>query len=299
MNTINKGGDPAMMKFILAARRKPQDTQERYFYEWSVIHVALMITNPSTQRAFKRYCQHYTINGISNDLLWHPLSGMAWDNMADHWLESYDDLISSMRAEDYVQRKQPHKFGDSNFCVELPSGKLCYEEPNFQNGGVKLIHFLRKRPELSDEAFLSHWQGAHAATVIDTLCGLGVLRKYVQNPRLPLDASLFKGTLFEHGGVGLHAGIEEFWFNSLEDLARIRRDPRAWAAITQSDQAITGEGSFAMVTTERVVFDYVTPGRQTPKPAVMTPGTLEAMIDAQGYGGFNVPKPPGAPPGRR
>ena len=45
-------------KFILADRRKPEDTQERYFYEWSITHVALMITNPPTQRAFTRCAQH-------------------------------------------------------------------------------------------------------------------------------------------------------------------------------------------------------------------------------------------------
>jgi hypothetical protein len=54
-----------------------------------------------------------------------------------------------------------------------------------------------------------------------------------------------------------------------------------------------------MVTTERVVFDYATPGISMPKPAVLTPGTLESMIDAQGYVGFNVPKPPSAHPGSK
>ncbi len=286
-----------MMKFILAARRKPEDTQERYFYEWSIIHVALMVTNPSTQRAFKRYCQHYSINGVSNELLWHPLSPMAWDNMADHWLETLDDLVSSVRSPDYVQRMQPHKFGDSNFAVELTSGKVCYEQPGFQNGGVKLIHFLRRRPELPEPEFLDQWQNRHAATVIDALKPLGILRKYVQNPRLPLDPAVFKGSLFEHGGVGQHAGIEEYWFNSLDDLTRLRNDTKAWTSITASDRALTADsGSFSMVTTERVVFDYVTPGRQSPLPAVLTPGTLEYQLDAQGYSGFNIPKPPGAPP---
>jgi len=101
------------MKFILAARRKPEDTQEKYFYEWSIIHVALMITNPSTQRAFTRYAQHYTINGVSNALLWHPLSPMAWDNMADHCSISSRISRRSVRGEDYIRRMQPHKFGDS------------------------------------------------------------------------------------------------------------------------------------------------------------------------------------------
>jgi hypothetical protein len=281
-----------MMKFILAARRKPEDTQERYFYEWGIIHVALMITNPSTQRAFQRYTQHYSINGLSNDLLWHPLSPMAWDNMADHWVASFDDLVASVRSLDYIQRMQPHKFGDPNFAIELTGDRVVYEEPQFRNGGVKLIHFLRKRRDLSDEDFQRRWQTEHAAAVLQALQPLGVLRKYVQNPRLALDPAIFKGTLFEAGGVGLHAGIEEFWFNGLEDLERLRSDAKARNRIVASDRELTDEGSFSMVTTERVVFDYATPGRQTPKAAVLTPGTLEAMIDAQGYTGFNIPKPP-------
>lgn len=289
-----------MMKFMLAARRKPEDTQERYFYEWSIIHVALMITNPSTQRAFKRYAQHYTINGVSPDLLWHPFSPMAWDNMADHWLVGLEDLGASVHSADYVYRMQPHKFGDSNFAVELTNGRVAYEAPGFENGGVKLIHFLKKHPELSHEEFLRRWEGEHAATVIDALKPLGILRKYVQNARLPLDPAVFKGTLFEAGGVGQHAGVEEFWFGSLANLERLRADAKAWDRIVASDRRLTAEsGSFAMVTTERVVFDYATPGRETPKPAVLTPGTLEALIDAQGYTGFNIPKAPGAPPGSK
>ena len=286
-----------MMKFILSARRKPGDTQERYFYEWGTIHVALMITNPSTQRAFKRYAQHFTINGVSNDLLWHPLSPMAWDNMADHWLASFDDLVLSMRSPDYVRRMQPHKFGDDNFAVELTAGRVMYEQPEFRNGGVKLIHFLRKRPGLSDEDFERRWRTEHAPAVLRALEPLGILRKYVQNPRLPLDPGIFKGTLFEAGGVGQHAGIEEFWFSSLGDLERLHADAGARSRIMESDRELTGEGSFSMVTTERVVFDYVTPGRQTPTAAVLAPGTLESTIDAQGYTDFHIPRPPGANPG--
>jgi hypothetical protein len=287
------------MKFILAARRKPEDTQERYFYEWSIIHVALMITNPSTQRAFQRYTQHYTINDVPVDALWHPLSPMCWDNMADHWLNQFEDLGASVRSLDYVHRMQPHKFGDTAFAVALTGGRVMFEAPGFQNGGVKLIHFLRQRPGLSDAEFERAWKDEHAPEVLAALGPLGILRRYVQNPRLPLDPAFFKGTLFEAGGVGQHAGIEEFWFSSLEDLLRLRGDAAAWNRIVASDRRLSGEGSFSMVTTERVVFDFVTPGRQSPRPAVLTPGTLEYLIDAQGYTGFNVPRPPGAPPGVR
>ena len=287
-----------MMKFILAARRKPGDTQERYFYEWSIIHVALMITNPSTQRAFKRYAQHYTINDIDENTLWFPRSAMAWDNMADHWLETIDDLRASVASDDYRNRMQPHKFGGDDFCVELTDGRVLYEAPDFRNGGVKLVHFLRKRPDYSESEFSDRMREEHAPLLLEAVRPLGLLRKYVQNPRLPLDPALFKGTLFEKGGMGNHAVIEEFWFSGVDDLKRLRACP-GWDRILSSYRRFVAEGSFSMVTTERVVFDYATPDRQTPRPAVLTPGTLEYLIDQQGYTGFNVPKPPGAPPGSR
>ena len=73
-----------MIKFIIAARRKREDTQERYFYEWGIIHVALMLSAPAVMKLFRRYVQHYSIAGVGNDMLIHPLSDMEWDNMADH-----------------------------------------------------------------------------------------------------------------------------------------------------------------------------------------------------------------------
>jgi hypothetical protein len=288
-----------MMKFILAARRKPNDTQENYFYHWGIIHVALMITNPSTLRSFQRYAQHFSINNVSDDLLLHPRSSMAWDNMADHWLVSFDNLVSSVRSVDYVKRMQPHNFGDHHFAVELTDGRVVFEEPGFKSGGIKLIHFLRKRSDLSFEEFEARWKREHAAEVLEALRPLGILRKYVQNPRLPLDPATFKGTLFEAGGVGKHAGIEEFWFHNLEDLSRLRNDAVAWKRLLASNRALCGEDSFSMVTTERVIFDYATPGLGMPKPAVLSPDSLESMIDAHGYGDFNVPKPVGLSPGSK
>lgn len=287
--------DQSIMKFLLAARRKREDTRERYFYEWGVIHVALMITNPSTQRAFARYAQHFSIDAVDDDVLWFRRSDMGWDGMSDHWLRSMDDLKLAVSGEDYKVRMQPHKFGGDEFCVELTDGREMYEAPGFQNGGVKLIHFLRKLPQYTEAQFDARMREEHGPRLLEALRPLGILRKYVQNPRLPLDPALFKGSLFEQGGMGNHAMIEEFWFSGPEDLQRLRA-ASAWDAIRASYDALAAAGSFSMVTTERVVFDYVTPGRQTPRPAVLTPGTLEWMIDQQGYMGFNIPKPSGAPP---
>lgn len=280
-----------MMKFILAARRKPQDTQEKYFYEWGIIHVALMVTTPSVMRSFKRYSQHYSIGGISNEDLLFPLSAMAWDNMADHWVADFDALVAPFKNADYCERMQPHSFGDSAFALELTSGKTIYEAADFKNGGVKLIHFVKRRVDLSQGEFARRWEEEHAPVVVAEMRRLGILRKYVQNPQLPLDPGIFKGTLFEKGGVGHYGGIEEFWLNSVDDLKTLRRDARAFAAIKASAAALVAEeGTFAMVTTERVIYDYSVPGRESPTPAVFDPKSLEASIDKHGYKNWHIPK---------
>lgn len=279
-----------MMKFILAARRKPQDTQERYFYEWGIIHVALMVTTPSVMRSFKRYAQHYSVQGVLSDSLIYPLSPMAWDNMADHWVEDLQSLVLPFKSADYCERMQPHRFGDSHFALELTSTHPVYEAPGFKYGGIKLIHFLKRRAEVSQEEFVNRWRSEYAPVVVKQMQRLGVLRKYQHNPQLSLDAEIFKGTLFEHGGVGQYAGIEEIWLNSLHDLATLRNDADAYPEIRSvASRIVADEGTFSMVTTERVIYDYSIPGRESPLPAVLRPGTLEGLIDAQGYKSWNLP----------
>lgn len=276
-----------MLKFILAARRKPEQTQERYFFEWGIIHVALMLTTPSVMSTFRRYAQHFSAGGVAADKLLFPLSPMAWDNMADHWLDTIDDLVLPFRSADYPQRMQPHNFGDSAFVLELVTGEQLYTDEGFYGGGVKLVHFLHKRPELSADEFDGRFR-EHGRLLVDAGRSSGLVRKYVQDRETPGDPEAFRGTLFELGGLNDFAGIEELWLRSLDDVAAFclgkHRD-----ALLASYARFADEQSFSMVVTERVVFDFVTPGHVSPQPGVLDPASLAAAVDAQGYSGWNVP----------
>ena len=278
-----------MLKFVLAARRKPEHTQERYFFEWGIIHVALMLGTPTVMQTFRRYCQHFTVPGVTDDMLLHPLSEMAWDNMADHWLESVADLILPFHADDYPVRMQPHNFGDSAFVIQLnDGGEELYREEGFYAGGVKLVHFIHRRADLSVEEFDTRFR-EHAGRLLDAGLAGGVVRKYVQsraaNVGSPED---FKGTLFELGGLNEYAGIEEIWLPDVDGVESLcRGDHRE--ALLESYAGFADGRTFSMVTTERVVFDFVTPGHISPQPAVLSPGTLEARVCAQGFSGWNVP----------
>jgi hypothetical protein len=276
-----------VLKFMLAAQRKPDMTRERYFYEWGIIHVSLMLQTPTVMDSFRRYVQHYSIDAITNDMLIYPLSPKDWDNMADHVVDDYEAIGGPFKAQDYPNRMQPHKFGSDSFAVELLDWETLYEEPGFYAGGVKLLHWLRKKPELSYEEFNAKWR-KHGATMVELTGGL--VRKLVIDKHVPMDPDVFKGTLFQYGNVGHYAGVEEIWLRSIDDVAKLRSDPAIYQALKASyDDFVADDDTFSMVTTERVIYDYITPGRISPKPSVLTPGTLEAQVDKQGYKGWNVP----------
>ncbi len=283
-----------MINFIIAARRKPEDTQERYFYEWGIIHVTLMITTPQVMQLFRRYVQHYSVGGISNDMLVYPLSGMAWDNMAEHVVESLDDFVASTRVPDYVARMQPHKFGDSNFVLMLAKPETIFEEDGFKRGrgGVKLIHFLKCRRGVSLEQFNAAWSGSHVRAIKRMNDSDPLIRAYVQQRKLQIPSGNFSGSLFAQGDAEGYSGVEEFWLRSVEDLGRLGRS-RDWRASLLASEAefIDPDGTFSMVTTERVVYDYTLEEGGSPRAAVLDPASLEAAIFAQGLSGWNIPKP--------
>ena len=276
-----------MIKFMLVSRRKPGDTQEKYFYEWGVIHVALMITTPSVMCTFRRYAQHFSVNGVDGQRLLYPLSDMAWDNFADHWLDKPEDNLVPFLSDDYMQRMHPHNFGDSNFIIEYARETFRDEVPGLEPGGVKLVHVVRSRPDLPADQFAVAWREQHAAALL----AAGATRpgRLVQNLHAEVDREDFAGTLFELAGVGGYAGIEELWFDDLESLLRFTEDEAVRAAVFGDASPVDPGGSFSLATTERVVYDYTRGAKSSPRPAVLDPASLEAVIDAQKYAGWNVP----------
>jgi hypothetical protein len=281
-----------MLKFTLASRHMDGATRERFFYEWSIIHVALMLTSPSVMILFKRYVQHFNIPEASSDSLIYPLSIEEWESFAEHHVNSYEDVISSVHVKDYVERMQPHKFGSHRFITSISNFDTMFQREDFRSGGVKLIHFLKKVEGVSQAAFNSHMRGARASTLLQSVCERGLVRKYVVNTTLDTDPAIFKGTLFEYGSIGLYAGIEEFWLDDMSALARLREDRTSLDAFRFSEAGvIDAADSISMVVVERVVWDYVTQGEMSPPPSILNPNSLEAAIDRQGYRPWELPSP--------
>lgn len=158
---------------------------------------------------------------------------------------------------------------------------------------MKLIHWLKKREDVSQADFERHFLGEYAETVIAAAAEPARIRKHVLNTPMALERERFKGTLFEHGYVGKYAGVEEIWLNSVEDLVKFREDGTIFARMSAAAEPIIDpDGSFSIVTTERVVFDFATPGEMSPPAAIRNPDSLEARAVAQGWKEWNIPRLP-------
>lgn len=279
-----------LLKFIICSRKKPDDTLENYFYNWGGIHVALMITTPVCMRVFKRYVQQYRIAAATSADTVFPLSDREWDSLADHWLETVGDIKASMSEEDYLERLRNHVFGDRAFQILLTSGRVIWEREGFRSGGVKLVHWLKRPEDASFAAFDRRWQEDYGPVVLEAFRETGALRKYVQNPSLELDPTIFAGTLFHHAGVGGYAGIEEFWFDSFAAMRAACREVAAEGAVRKAAAAFSDiDGAFSQVLMERVVFDFLTPGERSPRPGLDNPQGLERAILQQGFKNWHVP----------
>lgn len=268
-----------MIKFWIATRPKPGMDREQFDFEWGVIHCSLMVTTPSVLNgSFRRYTQHRAIDDLlGDDALPYPRSPEGWYSCADHLCATYDDVIASVTAPDYLQRIFHHRFSDKAMVVELTGTEERFDSAptRLGAGGVKVINFVKARPGISQGEFSDWWRSDYAGAVLETAAHDGPVTRYVQNPSRPLDPTFFTGTLFELGNAGTYAGVEELWFDTVGDAARLRGDPAIHQRLsTVAAEMIDAEGSFSMPVVERVVFDF-TGEFAHQGPAVRDPSTVE------------------------
>jgi len=272
-----------MIKYVIISRRKPGFSRERFFYEWAFIHVALMVlTRPSMQR-FKRYVQHFGNADIPEE--WHllPRPRQRWESLAEHWIENLD---TTSPGPEYVEQMQPHSFSDSAMEIVYLQGTTIHQRPDFRSGGIKLVHRLAAIPGSDPAEALRYWRDQHAPLVVQALKDRG-LRRYEINTPCAIDSGEFqnnrRGSLFDKANIDPPMGMEELWFDSLEQALQTGRDPALRRTLGESYAQFADVGnSYALFLNERVVFDFVTPGEITPMPAVLDPESLEAQVFARG-----------------
>ena len=82
---------------------------------------------------------------------------------------------------------------------------------------IKLVFCLRRRPEMTAQAFQDYWRGTHAELVRARAGVLGI-RRYVQTHTEDLPG-LHRSLQNRNGGAPApYDGVAELWFDSLESI---------------------------------------------------------------------------------
>jgi hypothetical protein len=246
-----------MNKFILANRRKEGMTLEQFRYEWGVVHVAVMLTTPSAMQIFRRYVQGYSLEDVDGSALAYPLAPERWDGCASLWFEALDDFARSMEEPDYLVRARPHDFSAPAMVLELTGEEVIFDDLDApEEDVVKLIHFLRRAPGVGREQFAAIWRDEYATAVTGAVRDArGLVRKYVQNPALGLEGSVFEGSAYAQGVFGSYGGIEEFSFANRADFDAFTQDTEVRELLRKRGTGIVdADGSFSMVVTDRLRF---------------------------------------------
>ena len=110
----------------------------------------------------------------------------------------------------------------------------------FPDGAVKLVAFLKRRPEFSVDAFQRYWRENHAPLVPRT----PRLRRYVQSHLLP-----------EHYAVGepLTDGLAELWWDSPDDFQISWASPQIQQEQVADSARFLGAGPFGGMGAEIVL----------------------------------------------
>jgi uncharacterized protein (TIGR02118 family) len=108
---------------------------------------------------------------------------------------------------------------------------------------IKVLTWFKRRPDLSVEQFLAHWQGPHA----ELATALPGLRRYVQNPAHP--------SAYTRGREPRYDGVAETWFDDPE-ATKVVGSSAAYAAILADEERFMDvPPRHVAITTERVMVD--------------------------------------------
>lgn len=96
---------------------------------------------------------------------------------------------------------------------------------------LKLMACLRRKSEMSEEAFQEYWKDTHGPLVKSVTEFSRYIRKYIQSHTLPDPASFFPPQT-----TPAYDGIAELWFESMSDMQKAFAEPRYMEIIRPDEQ---------------------------------------------------------------
>lgn len=215
-----------MLKIVYPCRRLPELDRAEYARRILEGHVPLALAHHPGMR-------HYVVNVVERD----PEGTPVVDSFAELWFDSragYEaDLYDSDEGRRVIGEDVARFLGGAEAygTLEHVHREGAERSPGARTPGVKWILAVRRKPELSMDAFVEHWHHSHVPLVLDAL---PTLQRYV--------TSAVEERLSD--GADVWDGFSELWWESREaardalraagaaideDTARFIAEVRAWS----------------------------------------------------------------------
>jgi uncharacterized protein (TIGR02118 family) len=146
----------AMVKLIFLCRRRPDITHERYAELLLNGHVPIALRHHPTLR---RYTVNIVERGPDADAALDSVGALSFDSLADYRERLYD----SDEGKAIVARDVAGFMGgaDAYVTTEVVQKSVIERPLGSRAAGVKMVCPLRRRPDLTHEQFVQHWQTVH------------------------------------------------------------------------------------------------------------------------------------------
>jgi hypothetical protein len=235
-----------MIKFIGFAKRNPSWTRDDFLSYWYQQHGPRCVSARGFIQHVRKYVQYHPIPSFTDD---------GWDAVAELWFHDTNEVRAAFNEPDYLNliRADELKMSRLDSVNALATSESTVWADNGGPWGLQLFSFIKRRPELSREAFDDVWATVHGPMVAGHSRVRSLVRRYLQNRLLPRD-------LEDPMNTGLTRpfsfdGVITAQFENIEDLKTVTRDQELGFVLHGTDRFVDLSQGLTLVRIAKVIHD--------------------------------------------
>lgn len=220
-----------MIKVCAFFKRRSGTSVEAFQQYWRTHHADLAKRLPGV----RRYVQCHTLPGI------YRRREPAYDGVAELWFDDTDALRAVATSEIFARvRADEPNFMDPSIYGEIVTQEHIIKDGPIPLEGVKNIEFVKRRPDLTVEAFQKHWREVHGPLG----ASIPPVLRYVQCHT--------RAAAYRDGATPVFDGLALTWFESVDTMRQSAQTPEYAATRADEPNFVAGELEF-IITTEHAI----------------------------------------------
>jgi hypothetical protein len=230
-----------VIKLICFVKRNPSLSVEEFHRHWREDHARIIVDTPDFADRIVRYEQNHRLPAD-----YEQGDDRGFDGVAIQWFESPDDFVAMISSDGYRDRVAPDEAvlldGDGLAWMLTDVEHAPIPGPEARDDGLCKVHtLLRRRSDLSTDAFRRYWRDVHGPLFRDTPALAQHVVRYEQNHRVEGD--------LRNLGSGEFDGVAIQWLRSPEDLVAMATEPAYAEKVAPDNQRFLDDVSRTWILT--------------------------------------------------